>query len=360
MNPLKSFVQALSIAASAALLATAPAWAGDPPAPAQAPAPLGVFGADMPGAGKFVLAFTPSFTRMQGSRIGTHGVSAPFIVTHVVSAYTPVGTHLLRLVPRDLTVDSEGFSVAYGVSNDVTLIGQTSLLQKSVDMEAFKGLSGVTPLGNSVGKTDGLGDTTLAVVVRAFHDPVNRLNLNLGLSLPTGSTTDDIALLLPNGTQPAKRGFYAMQPGSGTYDLLAGATYSGVRGPWSWGLSYRARLPLDRNGQGWRYGDLSEANAWAGYSWAPGLETTLRLNGTSQGRITGEDPVIRGYAQGADPLFYGGDQVSLYAGVIASGRFIGLKAMQFGVEGGAPLWQRLNGPQLGRDWQLTLALKYKL
>jgi hypothetical protein len=84
-------------------------------------------------------------------------------------------------------------------------------------MEAFKGLSGLTPLGYRTGSTSGLGDTTLAAIARIYQGPVNQLNISAGLSLPTGSTTDDITLLLPSNTTPAKRGFYAMQPGTGTY-----------------------------------------------------------------------------------------------------------------------------------------------
>jgi hypothetical protein len=167
-------------------------------------------------------------------------------------------------------------------------------------------------------------------------------------------------LLLPNNTAPAKRGFYAMQPGTGTYDLLPGIAYSGVLKAWSWGLAYRARLPLDQNAEGWRYGDLQELNAWAGYTWRPGLETTLRLNGSTQGAIRGTDTNILGYAQGSEPLFYGGQQVSVFGGVVVSGHYFRLPLSQVGLEAGVPLYQRLNGPQLGRDWQINLALRYKL
>ena len=91
----------------------------------------------------------------------------------------------------------------------------------------------------------------------------------------------------------------------------------------------------------------------------PGLETTLRLNGTTQSAIHGNDPIVLGYAQGPNPLFYGGQQISVFGGVIVSGRYYGLPAAQFGLEAGASLYQRLNGPQLGRDWQHNLAMRYK-
>jgi hypothetical protein len=339
------------------------AWA-DPspqgPIAAQPPAPVGVFGVDMPAAGKLVLAFSPSFTRMQGSLIGTTSVSPQSIVSNVPSPYTPVGDHLLRMVPKNLSVDAQGFSAAYGLTSNVTLFASAAIIEKSVDMEAFRGLSGLTPLGAKVGSAAGLGDTTVAAIVRVYRDPINQVNVNMGLSLPTGSTTDSLYLLLPSDTAPKKRGFYAMQIGSGTVDALPGIAYSGVLQSWSWGASYRGRLPLDRNDQGWQFGDLQEFNAWAGYSWLPGLETTLRFNGTTQGAINGHDPLITGYAQGSDPLFYGGQQVSLFGGMIVSGRFFGVPASALGLEGGAPVYQRLNGPQLGRDWQINLALKYKL
>jgi hypothetical protein len=343
------------IGGSLAALAASSAHAADPP-----PAPIGVFGVDTPAAGKVMVSLMPAFTRMQGSKIGTGSVSPDYIVSNVVSLDTPVGAHLLRMVPNHLDVDAQGFSIAYGLTHDVTLFAATMLVEKSIDMQAYQGLSGLTPLGFSTGSTSGFGDTTIATIVRVHQDRLGQVKLNIGLSLPTGTITDNVVLLLPNGTAPAKRGFYAMQPGSGTVDLLPGVTYSGASGARSWGLSYRGRLPLDQNAQGWKPGDLSEFNAWGGYSWASGLETTLRLNASVQGAIRGEDSLIRGYAQGSDPLFYGGEQVSLFGGLMVGGRYFGLPAAQAGVEIGAPIYQRLNGPQLGRAWQLNLALRYRL
>ena len=44
-----------------------------------------------------------------------------------------------------------------------------------------------------------------------------------------------------------------------------------------------------------------------------------------------------------------------------NGRYLGLPtAASVGLEVGAPLYQNLNGPQLARDWQISLALRYKL
>jgi hypothetical protein len=349
--------------ALAAVLSAAAAQAAEPlptQAQAQAAAPIGVYGADMPNKGVFVFSVTPSFIQSQGNLIGTNGASPQYIIANVSSAYTPVGAHLLRMVPASMSVDSQGLGVAYGLTNNVAVTISTAVVEKSVHMETFAGLTGANVLGYSVGKTSGLGDTSVAAIVRVYQDPVNRLNLNFGLSLPTGSVTDTFFLLTPNGTSPEKRAFYGMQPGSGTVDAMPGVAYTGVKNAWSWGVSYRGRIPLGPNGQGWQYGALEDFNGWGGYTWAPGLQTTLRLNSSTQGAIRGNDVQIRSYGQSGDPLLYGGEQMSVFGGVLVSGRYIGVNSAQFGLEAGAPVYQRLNGPQISRAWQLNLALRYKL
>ena len=258
---------AVIMTAATAGAADLPSMKTAPDAPAidfapQAPAPIGVFGVDMPGAGKFVFANTNSFSRNGGNLIGTNSVTPLYIITNVTSPYTPNGFAKLHMVPQDLRTFSEGLSVAYGVTDNLSVSVATAFLEKAVDMETFtKGSTAV--LGYSTGRTEGIGDTQVAGVWRAYRDNINQINVNLGLSLPTGSTTNNQVLLLPTGLAPLKRAFYAMQEGSGTVDALPGVAYSGVLGPWSWGFSYRGRLPLDNNAQGWRYGTITNSTPGA-------------------------------------------------------------------------------------------------
>src|SRR5215468_10186879 len=72
---------------------------------------------------------------------------------------------------------------------------------------------------------------------------IHRIQLSLGFSFPTGiddATFNDF--ILPTGLRRNIRGFYGMQLGTGTFDILPGVIYAGYLGPWSWGLSYRGRL----------------------------------------------------------------------------------------------------------------------
>ena len=137
-------------------------------------------------------------------------------------------------------------------------------------------------------------DSILAGIWRVYQDPINRIQINLGMSFPTGGTDNTFTLLQPNGTYATSRAFYSMQPGSGTFDLMPGIVYAGALERWSWGLSYRARLPLGVNPEGWMYGDLHEFSGWGGYSWTPSLTTTIRVSGSLQGPIIGADPLVVG------------------------------------------------------------------
>jgi hypothetical protein len=80
---------------------------------------------------------------------------------------------------------------------------------------------------------------------------------------------------------------------------------------------------------------------------------TTRIAGTIQGRIDGKDPEITGLMQGANPAYYGGESIDLFGGVEIAGHEFGLGHTRFAIEAGLPLYQDLNGPQIGESWQLN-------
>ena len=64
---------------------------------------------------------------------------------------------------------------------------------------------------------------------------MHKLHLNAGLSLPTGDIDEEDDVLAPTGMRPTLRLPYAMQLGTGTWDLLPGLTYNGNHHQWGWG-----------------------------------------------------------------------------------------------------------------------------
>ncbi|WP_051134364.1 alpha-amylase [Methylocystis sp. ATCC 49242] len=334
---------------------SAPAPAAPPPLP---PAPLGVFGADMAPAGKLVLSIIPQFANLSTSLIGTRPVSSQEIAATVPYFFNP--TQKLRLVPQNAAVATQTVALAYGVTKELSVVFTAGMIERNLDMLTFRGLAGIIPRGMSYTGTTGLTDFTLSGIYRIYQDPIHRIQFNAGVTFPTGSNTNTFTLLQPDGTYATNRAFYAMQPGTGTFDVMPGVVYAGHLEKWSWGVSYRGRFPIAANRQGYLWGDLHEFNGWGGYTWIPGLTTTFRVNASIQGPIRGYDPNIRGRAQAANPNFYGGERIELFGGAVISGKFVGYENVTLAVEAGAPVYQNLNGPQLSKNWQAGMALRWRI
>ncbi|WP_162009670.1 outer membrane protein [Methylocystis heyeri] len=328
------------------------------PRPAPPPVPLCVFGDALPGAGKLLLTLSPQFSGNANSLVGARGVSSQQIVATTPWYWSPLST--LRLVPQRLLTESQTATLAYGLRDDLSLVLNAGLIEKHIDLMTFYGASGIIPRGMSNPGTESLQDTQLSGIWRVYQDPIHRIQLNLGMSFPTGSDHNLATPFQPTGTWATARAFYAMQTGTGTFDIMPGILYAGALAPWSWGLSYRARLPLGVNPEGYMWGNYQEWNAWAGYTWVPGFTTTVRVNGNIQDHIVGADWWVIGKIQTGDPDFFGGKRIELFGGASIDGKIFGYPGFSLLAEAGIPVYQNLNGPQLAKNWQATMGLRWKV
>lgn len=362
---------ALALASAAAVSFAAPvhaqhsadaamaAGANDhPPSKAHMiPPPAGVMGAHMVGAGKVMAMVTPMFMKMDGSRIGTRRVSPETIVTTVPNRFP--GQHVtpptLRIAPEQMSVEMHMLGLTYGITSSVNLMVMSSYVEKSMTMITFAGMSGTVRRGISEGSTEGLGDTTVSLAFKLFEGDGQRLHAALGVSLPTGSIDEEGRMLMPSGMTMQMRSAYGMQLGSGTYDLVPTVTYTGRSGPLAWGIQYSARLPLeDQNDEDYRWGNQHGLTGWLAYALNESLSGTMRIAASTQGEIAGQDPHIGGPFQGTYPEFYGGDRIETFVGLNGHVRLGDGAMARLGVEAGVPVYQRLNGPQLERDWSLAV------
>jgi len=53
------------------------------------------------------------------------------------------------------------------------------------------------------------------------------------------------------------------------------------------------------------------------------------------------------------PQSDGGEVVNMFGGIEVAGHEFGLGHTRFAIEAGTPVYQNLNGPQMGQDWQLN-------
>ncbi|MBL27880.1 MAG: alpha-amylase [Rhodospirillaceae bacterium] len=338
------------------------ALSGDGVAPinADSHAPIGVMGDHMHHEGEWMLSYRFMRMVMEGNRIGRREVSPQEIATTIANPFfgQPGQPPFLRVVPTDMTMDMHMFGAMYAPNDWLTLMGMAQYLVKSMDHITFQGGAGTNVLGTFTTRTKGLGDTSIAGLVRLWDDGVNHLHLNVGLGLPTGrlDKTDDV--LAPNGARPVLRVPYAMQLGSGTFDLLPGITYTGHSGEFGWGAQYRATMRLGKNDEGYRLGDIHRLTAWASYRWAPWISTSLRLAGERTGKIEGQDARIVAPVQTADPANYGGDRLDVLFGVNLVAQNGSFRGHRLAIEFGMPVYQDLNGPQMQTDYQVTAGWQY--
>lgn len=322
-------------------------------------APIGVMGDHMHEKGEFMLSYRFMHMDMQGNRMGTDGIDADAIVTTVPNRFfgRPMQPPTLRIVPVEMSMDMHMFSAMYAPAEWLTLMVMGMYMEKEMEHTTYMGGMGTNVRGSFRVKTDGIGDTRVSGLVRLHEGGMHRLHLNAGVSLPTGSTSKTHEILTPMGARPTVRVPYAMQLGSGTYDLLPGITYNGHSGRLYWGGQYMGAFRLGDD-HGYSLGEKHTLSAWLNYQWRPFISTALRLQFDTLGRIDGMDPMIAGPVQTADPDNYGGDELSLNLGVNLVGQTGALAGHRLAIEASLPLYRDLNGPQMETDWTVTAGWQY--
>jgi hypothetical protein len=291
---------------------------------------------------------------MTGLYEGTHQVSPAQVFAQGASGLNNVAGTPIHVVHTSMQMDMQMVDLMYAPSDNLTLMAM--LPYKTMSMNHLKS-DGTTfsQSAQGVGDLEAMGLVTILGDIRKGG---NRLVLNLGLSLPTGSINvkdhaDGISSA-PDATLE-----YIMQMGSGTFDPMPGLTYLGESGKWSWGAQNMNTLRFYENDQGYRLGSEYKLSVWAAYGVTEWFAPSIRLDGRDWGEIEGQDVRLASNpTPEGRPDLRGGDRLDLLFGLnflIPSGP---LKCSRFMVEGGIPVYQNLEGPQLGTAWMLTAGFSY--
>lgn len=225
----------------------------------------------------------------------------------------------------------------------------------------YRGARGTSILGQFVTKTKGIGDTPVAALVTLANSDTYKLHATIGVSLPTGSTTEEDAILTPMGGTPKVRLPYPMQLGSGTFDPIVGLTYAGgllsSDTGWGYGAQWRSVFRIEDNDEDYRLGNEHDLSVWINYNWSPAISTSLRLNYMDRGEIDGIDSKIMGPVQTADPNNAGLQQLGLGLGInfAGSGSWNGHR---LSAEYLLPLSRETSGVQLETDAMLLFGYQY--
>lgn len=318
-------------------------------------APIGVMGDHRHAKGEWMVSYRFMHMDMGGIQIGTDSVTPEQVATTVPNRFAgrPGQPPTLRIVPTSMRMDMHMAGVMYGLSDQVTLMVMANYWSKEMDHTTFQGGMGTNQLGTFRTSPAGFGDTKVAALIGL----TDKVHINAGLSIPTGSNSKTDDILTPMGGNPTVRLPYPMQLGSGTFDLEPGITYRDQNDSFGWGAQIRGTVRLGDNSEGYSYGNRAQATAWVAASLTEGVALSGRLQAETVGRIDGIDPAIVGPVQTANPDFQGGESVTGLLGINFAATGGALKGWRLGIEGGVPIVQDLNGPQMPTDYTLTVGVQ---
>ena len=344
INQLAATLVLASTACSSALAVTA-----------NSHAPIGVMGDHMHKIGEVMLSYRYMHMDMRGNRDGSDDVSATEIATTVPNRFFGAAGQppTLRVVPTKMTMDMHMVGAMYAPSDEITLMAMTSYIKKDMDHVTFRGGKGAVIRGGFNTQTSGLGDTRLSALIKLNE----QWHATVGVSLPTGSIDESGKILAPTGATPSPRLPYPMQLGSGTYDLLAGLTYSSSNhhSDLGWGAQWASVIRTGSNDESYTLGDEHKVSVWSDYQFSHRVSTSLRLNYMQRDNIDGIDAKIAAPVQTADPSNHAVQRIDASAGV--NWLLAGHKH-RLALELSKPIWQDLDGPQLKVRATTTVGWQY--
>jgi len=246
--------------------------------------------------------------------------------------------------PKSMKMDMHMVEVMKGLTDRLTAMLMVPYSVKSMDMTVVSTHSDhshhahhFTPNGNTFSHaTSGVGDPSVSILASPLTSDTHTLILNMGMSLPLGSIDEKDGM--PNRLP------YMMQLGSGTVDLLWGATHTAKYDGWSWGNQLAQTNRVGKNKHGYALGDITIASVWVAKPVSKCLSSSLKLSYTKIGDVTGEDSQIASQLEemsDANPR-QGREQVDLGLGI----NFLAKNGHRLAIEYLHPLYQSSNAIQL--------------
>lgn len=291
-------------------------------------APIGVMRDHIHAKGETMVSYRYKFMHMGGGMLdGSSKVSN----SDVLKEY--------QMTPSDMDMRMNMFGAMHGITDNLTIYAMSGIMEKKMHMV---NRSDQTLTRESVG----IADTKVGAMYEFFNNGKNRLQYNLGVSIPTGDIDQGY-----KGTRLA----YSMQNGSGSYDILPGLSYAGFKDSYSYGAQTNAVLRTHNNKVGYQSGHVYNFTTWAAKKLNNAFSVSSRLDYTITGATKGSDPSLAlGMSPANNARFSGGKELDLLLGVnfmVSSGA---LKGHRFALEGGVPLYQRFRGTQLSNQYMITL------
>ncbi|AVR44365.1 hypothetical protein C7S20_03330 [Christiangramia fulva] len=307
-------------------------------------APNGVMGDHLHPKGEWMLSARYMYMEMDGMKTGNDKITSPEVFENYSMAPASMEMQMLML------------GVMYAPSSRLTLALMQNIVRNDMTMNAQMMNNGMSMMTDFSTMAEGFGDLQISALYGLYSKNARSLHLNLGLNVPVGSINerDDTPM-----TSNAKLA-YAMQPGQGTFNAIAGFTYKEMYDTTSWGSQFLASLPLGENSEAYHWGALYQLNFWGAYRVSTNISFSGRVLGLVQNGIDGEDEELNAMMSPAtNPQNYGGEKVKAFGGMNISFPVEStLRSWRVAMEIGAPVYENYNGVQMNENLTFSAGIKY--
>ncbi len=303
-------------------------------------APIGVMGDHTHLKGEWMLSYRYMFMHMDQTFDGDSQVSD--------LRAQGMGPGRFMVVPTEMDMNMHMVGVMHAVSDNLTLLGMMNYTELS--MEHRFGMGGA---GTFNTKTSGWGDFKLGGLYKFYDQDRQRAHFGLNLVLPTGDfEEEDATPASPNGAVLP----YPMQLGAGTWGINPSLTYLAQWNNWSMGAQVSGMWYFEDNDAGWHPGVSGSATSWVAWKWSDQFSSSLRLGVHSWSDIQGSDSRLNvNMVPTARTDLRAGTRADLSLGLNYQLPGSGIRV---GAEFGMPVYQHLNGPQLGTDYWFTIGTQF--
>ena len=307
-------------------------------------APIGVMAEHTHKKGEWMFSFRFAQMYMDDNYDNTNKVSSGEIFNKYMVA------------PESMRTDMYMFGAMYGATDYLTIMAMTSYVQKFMTLQH-------KTMGTFSTYSKGLSDTKLIGMLRLIDlgsengslMSHHKLHANIGVSLPTGSINQ-------RGNTPMASDVtlgYPMQLGSGTFDPIVGLNYVYKIEQWLFGSQANMVIRFGENYKGYRLGNEYSLTGWVSRSLNQYVGVSFRVLGKAWGNIHGKNTDLNPMMSPVNnPNARGGERIDTMVGV----NFINpdgfLKNNRLAAEFGIPVYQRLDGPQLGLNYMFTLGWQW--
>ena len=306
-------------------------------------APSSIMGDHLHPKGGLMVSARYMYMLMEGNRLGSNKIGDD----EVFDSY--------MVSPQKMNMQMAMFGVMYAPTDRITLMLMQNFIWKDMDLTARMMMGNGMPMFNNFNTSSSfLGDMKLGMLYGLYAGTKNSLHLNTKFNIPIGDIKNrDDTPMMTNVKLP-----YAMQLGTGTFDITIGATFKGEGSRLSYGIQQLNTFRTGENSEGYRFGNLHELNTWLSFGFTEHLSSSIRISGSTQGTLKGMDPELNPMmVTTADPANYGGD---LIRGGLGLNALIANNNLILGLEVNTPLYQNYNGIQMNEKWGLGASVRYNI